>query len=191
MVPEQSKTSYLGPFPRDCQNRGEGPENEERSERLGWAGSLDVKTAKSLKRAEPSCLEVKLFTGWWSRNSRSTDVPARIETSGQRRSEPTVKNVMTTKRRRLRSRPKGFVTKGVAVTASDHSRQGSPCTRENDEEQGQRARRLPGDRDAAVLADGDSVRGHALVQKKGSKGNAGVLRRGILPLVSQEARRPA
>ena len=31
--------------------------------------------------------------------------------------EPTVKNVMTTKRKRLRSRPKGFVTKEVAVTA--------------------------------------------------------------------------
>ena len=35
MVPEQGTTSYLAPFPCDCQNRGEGREDEEGSERLG------------------------------------------------------------------------------------------------------------------------------------------------------------
>ena len=42
---------------------------------------------------------------------------------------------------------------------------GLPCTRENDEEQGQRACRLLGDRDVAVLDDTDSVRGGTLVRE--------------------------
>ena len=43
-------------------------------------------------------------------------MPARTETSGQRRSEPTVKNVLMTRRRRRRSRPKGFVTGHRQIT---------------------------------------------------------------------------
>ena len=49
------------------------------------------------------------------------------------------------------------------VALQGYSGQGSPCTRENDEDQGQRACRLPGNGDAAVFADGDSMRGGILV----------------------------
>ena len=35
VVHEQGTTSYLAPFPCDCQNRGEGREDEEGGERLG------------------------------------------------------------------------------------------------------------------------------------------------------------
>ena len=38
-------------------------------------------------------------TGLWSRSFGSTDVPARTETSGQKRSEPTVNDATTTKRK--------------------------------------------------------------------------------------------
>ena len=50
--------------------------------------------------------------------------------------------------------------------------------RENDEEQGQRARRLLGDRDAAVFADGDSVRGWRIGSRSGSEESGGPQRRG-------------
>ena len=52
----------------------------------------------------------------------TTDVPVRIETSGLRRSGPTVKNVMMTKQTRQRSRPKGFDTKEIVVISSSLSK---------------------------------------------------------------------
>ena len=62
---------------------------------------------------------------------------------------------------------------------TDHRGQGSPCSREkNDEEQGQHTRRLPGDGDAAVFADGDSGQGgKKLVRQTVQRGNAGLPRR--------------
>ena len=76
-----------------------------------------MQPAESSRREERSSLEVKGFTGQWSRNSGSMDVPARMDTSGQMRSEHTVKNGMMTNWRRQRFRPGGFVTKEVAGTA--------------------------------------------------------------------------
>ena len=47
--------------------------------------------------------------------SGSTDVPARIETSGQKKSEPTVNVATTTNRKLLRCGPTGFDDRGSVV----------------------------------------------------------------------------
>ena len=131
------------------------------------------------------------------RNYGSTDVPAMIETSGQRRSEPTEKcydvkmetsEVQVERIRHQRSRGDWWAARrGRHIQIS---RQSSARARENDEEQAQQSRRLLGDRDVAVFADGDLSRGGVLVRESVQRGVSGP--RGVdnsSPCVSQEARR--
>ena len=58
------------------------------------------------------------------------DEPVKTDMSGHKKSEPTVKNAMMTKRRRQRCRPKGFVAKealGTARLLSKAGLHGSDC----------------------------------------------------------------
>ena len=87
--------------------------------------------------------------------------------------EPIVKNVMMRKWRRPRFRPKGFVTKEVAVTLAALQGRHIQITVDRVlrarvkmmKNKANRARRLFGDGDAAVFADGDRVRGGVLVRE--------------------------
>ena len=96
--------------------------------------------------------------------------------SGRRRLEPNAKKVMTTKWRRQRCGERLAAHQGrhFQITV-DRS---STHSREDDEEEGQRARRLPGDGDAAVYADGDCVRGGVLVREEVQRESVGPLKRG-------------
>ena len=72
-----------------------------------------AKHAENSTHAEPPCPGERWFIGQWSRSSGSMVEPARTGTSGQRKSEQTVRSVMMTNWRRQRCRPRGLVAREV------------------------------------------------------------------------------